>query len=213
MMTKPLMSEAEHARVAAAVRKAEEETSGEIICVLARSSDSYFANAGLSAALATALAGLIVAIIAFGFDRNASVLMFAIAEVAAFATILALLWFVPSVRIAFVPKRVRYRRAHENALRQFLARNVHRTAARTGILIFVSVAERYAEIVADAGIDAKVEQTAWNDMVARLIEDVRHRHYAAGFEAAAHRAGELLSVHFPKGSGDVNELADHVVEL
>ena len=69
----------------------------------------------------------------------------------------------------FVPRRLRYRRAHDNALKQFLARNVHITTARTGVLIFVSLAERYAEVVADSGINAKVPQETWNDIVADLV--------------------------------------------
>lgn len=212
-MAAPLMSDSEHARVAAAVRKAEEATSGEIICVLARASDSYFAQAGFAAALATLVAGLIAAFVMQGLGYPASVMTFALAEAAAFLTLLALLWFAPAARIAFVPKRVRYRRAHENALRQFLARNVHRTKARTGVLIFVSVAERYAEIVADAGIDAAVDQSAWNGMVANLIGDVSRGRYAEGFEIAAADAGALLAMHFPRSAEDANELDDHVVEL
>ena len=60
------------------------------------------------------------------------------------------------LRIHLVPRRQRYRHAHDNAMKQFLARNVHLTTARTGVLLFVSLAERYAEVVADAGINSQV---------------------------------------------------------
>ena len=83
--------------------------------------------------------------------------------------LLVLLWPFPALRIRLVPRRLRYRHAHDNALKQFLARNVHITAARTGVLIFVSLAERYAEIVADAGINSRSRRTIWDGVVADLI--------------------------------------------
>lgn len=212
-MTTPLMSEADHARVAAAVRSAEAQTSGEIYCVLARSSDSYLAHAGFALAVAVFASGIVVAAVAIGLFGPINALAFAVAEAAAFASLLALVWRFPALRMAFVPRRARYRRASANAQRQFLARNVHRTAARTGVLVFVSVAERYAEIVADSGIDARVPQHAWNGMVARLLVAARERRYADGFVEAAQTAGALLAAHFPKGASDRNELDDHVVEL
>ncbi|TGW05094.1 SDR family NAD(P)-dependent oxidoreductase, partial [Mesorhizobium sp. M2D.F.Ca.ET.145.01.1.1] len=90
---------------------------------------------------------------------------FVIAELLALACVLALLWTLPGLRIHMVPRRLRYQAAHANAVKQFLARNVHRTTARTGVLIFVSIAERYAEVVADSGIDAKVGQQVWDGVV------------------------------------------------
>ena len=51
---------------------------------------------------------------------------------------------------------MKHERAHQEALRQFAAHGLQHTKLRTGVLIFVSVAERYAEVLADAGIDQKV---------------------------------------------------------
>ena len=121
------------------------------------------------------------------------------------------LW--PSLRIRLVSKRMRYRRAHENAVRQFLARNIHLTKARTGVLVFVSLAERYAEIVADEGIDAKVPQEAWNGIVARLLEDARAGRLTEGYETAIAAVGALLAEHFPRRADDANELDAHLVEI
>ncbi|MBK8456355.1 MAG: TPM domain-containing protein [Phyllobacteriaceae bacterium] len=212
-MATTLMSEADHARVATAVRAAETKTDGEIYCVIARASDSWFAHAGFAVSLAAMAAGLVVAFAISLRWGGANVAAFAFAQASACAAIIALLWRFPAMRIAFVPKRTRYRRAHQNALRQFLARNVHRTAARTGVLIFISVAERYAEIIADAGINAKVPQHAWNAIVARLLVAAGEKRYADGFVEAVQSSGALLSAHFPKGASDINELDDHVVEL
>lgn len=124
---------------------------------------------------------------------------FAILELAAAAALVALLWFAPALRLLLVPKSLRYRAAHANALRQFLARNIHATAARTGVLIFVSLAERYAEVIADAGINEKVPQEAWNDIVAGLVSHARQDRLAEGYLEAIAAVGERLAAHFPPG--------------
>ncbi len=130
-----------------------------------------------------------------------------------FAAALALIYALPGLRIRLAPRRWQYMRAHDNALKQFLARNVHLTAERTGVLIFVSLAERYAEIVADAGINAKVPQDMWDSIVAGLIDDARHGRLADGFVTAVAAVGALLAEHFPVRPDDINELDDHLVEI
>jgi len=203
----------DHDRIAQAIRAAETRTAGEIYCVVARTSDSYFFPAALSANLAILLAGLAVTLALDHWWYSVPLTHFALAQALAVALALILLWLVPSLRLAFVPLRHRYRRAHDNAVKQFLARNVHITAARTGVLVFVSLAERYAEIIADAGIDARVEQATWNGIVASLIAHARDRRLADGFIEAIGTIGAILAEHFPVGSGDRNELDDHLVEI
>jgi len=212
-MHKPMIAAGDHARIAARARAAEARTSGEIFCVIARASDDYFAHAAFAAGLAVTVAGLVAAYLLERRWYAPSGVAVAAAEFAALVSVLAVLRLVPALRLAFVPKRVRYRRAHDNALRQFLARNVHRTTARTGVLIFVSVAERYATIVADEGINAKVPQETWNAMVARLASSAAAGRYADGFAEAIDTAGALLAEHFPRRPDDRNELDDHIVEL
>lgn len=200
-------------RVTRAIRDAEGRTSGEIFCVLARSSDNYFLGAAFAVALAMLVASLIAA---FAFEaRWISIrpTVFVTAQILAFAAALAVLLVFPALRIHLVPKRLRYGRAHDNARKQFLARNVHVTEARTGVLIFVSLVERYAEILADAGIDAKVPQATWNATVAQLIADAGAGRLTEGYVAAIDSVGALLAEHFPRHPADRNELDDHLVEI
>ncbi|MEK1887455.1 MAG: TPM domain-containing protein [Phyllobacterium sp.] len=208
-----VMNEADHASIAAAIREAESRTSGEIYAVLARHSDSYFFVAGFMVACGILFAAVLVAVAAHWFWYSIPLPIFGLAILMAFLTALLVLWLVPGVNIWLVPRRVRYRRAHLNAVQQFLARNVHLTAQRTGVLLFVSLAERYAEVVADAGINAKVGQQEWNNIVAILIEHAGRDELPAGFLKAIEIAGLLLEEHFPARPGDINELDDHLVEL
>ncbi|MCX2697641.1 MULTISPECIES: TPM domain-containing protein [Ochrobactrum] len=213
MRAKNLISDQNHKRIAEAIRAAETNTSGEIYAVLARASDDYFFAAGFVATCGILIASVVAAFLAHWYWFDISLPMFGLAVLAAFATAMFLLWLVPSIRILLVPRRIRYKRAHLNALQQFLARNVHITEHRTGILLFVSMAEHYAEVIADAGIDARVEQEEWNGIVATLIHHASRLEVADGFVLAIGQAGVLLEKHFPAGEHTINELDDHLIEL
>ncbi|SFT40387.1 TPM domain-containing protein [Mesorhizobium sp. YR577] len=207
------MSAEDHARIAEAIRAAEKDTAGEIYCVVARSSDSYFFPAGFMI-LATIL--ILSLAVAFGLEYwwvSVRAPVFVAAQLLAAASALILLWLVPSARILLVPRGLRYRRAHDNASKQFLARNVHLTSERTGVLIFVSLAERYAAVVADAGINQHVPQEAWDDVIRELTAHARQDRLPDGFVRAIATVGSMLVTHFPISSGDVNELDDHLVEI
>ncbi|MBQ0711095.1 MULTISPECIES: TPM domain-containing protein [unclassified Ochrobactrum] len=208
-----LIGAEDHARIAEAIRKAEAETSGEIYAVLARSSDDYFFAAGFVATCGILIASVVAAFLAHWYWFDIRLPMFGLAVLAAFLTAMLVLWFFPAIRMALVPRRIRYKRAHLNALQQFLARNVHITEHRTGILLFVSMAEHYAEVIADAGINARVEQDEWNAIVATLIHHASRAQVAEGFVLAIGQAGLLLEKHFPAGPDNVNELDDHLIEL
>ena len=207
------MSDQDHARVSAAIRAAEANTSGEIYCVLAGASDDYFHAAAFTLTLAMLAVALAAAAVLDRAWLSLSLSQFVLAELLALALALILIRALPHLRIRLVPRRLRYRRAHHNAVRQFLARNVHRTSARTGILVFVSVVERYAEVVADSGIAAKVPQSDWDEIVAHLTAMAREGRLADGFVQAVEAAGMLLAAHFPPPARDANELDDHLVEI
>jgi putative membrane protein len=212
MRTRTITPE-EHARVAAAIQAAEARTDGEIYCVVAHASDGYFFPAAFTATVAMLVASLAVA---FGLEYlwlSVRLPHFVLAQAFAAASVYVLLWLVPSLRIHLVPRRLRYEAAHANAAKQFLARNVHLTSARTGVLIFVSLAERYAEVLADSGIDAKVGQHVWDGVVRDLTSHAASDRLADGFVHAVEAVGAVLAEHFPVSPGDVNELDDHLVEI
>ena len=211
-LSRPLNAE-EHARITEAIRTAEQGTSGEIYCVVARSSDSYFFPAAFTLMVAILLVSLAAAFALEYWWLTLRAPLFVAAQMLALGSGLLLLWLFPWLRILLVPRQLRYRRAHGNALKQFLSRNVHVTSARTGVLVFVSLAERYAEIVADSGINSRVAQPVWDDVVGGLIADAREGRLADGFVSAVGTVGKLLSEYFPVAGGDLNELDDHLVEI
>lgn len=212
-MSEPTLNPDDHERIAAAIRAAEAETSGEIYCVVARRSDGYFFPAAFATTLGIVLVSLAAAFALEHWWIAVRLSHFVVVQLLAIAAACALLWWLPGLRLWLVPRGLAYRAAHANALRQFYARNVHLTTARTGVLVFVSLAERYAAVIADAGIDARVDQEKWDGVVRDLIDHARRDRLADGFVGAISSVGTLLSQHFPVTTDDVNELDDHLVEI
>jgi len=207
------LSPEDHARITRAIRAAEARTSGEIVCVLARSSDDYFYPAAFMLSVGMLVASLAGALLLDWWWLSIRLWHFVLVQGLALAAALGLLALLPPLRIHLVPRRLRYRRAHRNAVSQFLASDIHMTADHTGVLIFLSLAERYAEVVADAGINARVPQERWNEIVAGLVAHAAEARLVEGFEGAIAAAGALLEKEFPRGTGDRNELDDRLVEI
>ena len=121
----------------------------------------------------------------------------------------ALVFFLAPLRLALVPRGVRRARAHRAALEQFVVRRIANTRNRSGILIFVSLAERYARIIADDGIAQKVEASEWQAAIDALRDNMRAGRIAQGFTAAIERCGAVLAAHAPP-DGSPNELPDRL---
>src|SRR5262249_15896233 len=137
-----MVTDADRARIADAIRAAEAKTTGEIFCVLAARSSHY----GLvPIAWATALA-LLVPLPLLSLTSWPASVIYAL-QLAGFVGA-AIVLSQPWLRYRIVPRRAKHDRAHAAAMRQFWAQRLHKTKARTGVLIFVSLAERYAEIIA-----------------------------------------------------------------
>jgi putative membrane protein len=125
----------------------------------------------------------------------------------------ALVLSLPAIRFRVVPRRTRHERAHAEAMRQFFAQGLDQTENRTGVLIYASLAERYAEIVADAGIHAKVTSQVWDQAIAALVAGMREGRAGDGFVAAIERCGAVLAEHFPPGALNRDELPNKLVEI
>jgi putative membrane protein len=202
-----LISPADKERVAQAIRAAEEKTAGEIFCVIARHSSDYRL---VPLAWAAALALVLPAPLIYFTLWPAWAIY--LAQILTFVlTAIGLSW--PPIRFHLVPRRAGHDRAHTQAMRQFLGQGLHQTENRTGVLIFASVAERYAEIVADAGINAKVTPDVWDSAVAALVSGIRSARPADGFIAAIEQCGAVLAQHFPPGTLKRNELPNRLVEI
>ncbi|WP_448582709.1 TPM domain-containing protein [Thermaurantiacus sp.] len=220
----------DHERVAAAIAAAEATTSGEIVCVLDTDRHIYLEWVlALAAALAFTVP-LLLTLAGFGptawrdtlfpawqaagqpLPDIATVELHAAAQVLVFLAAFLLLRVTPIAQ-RYAPAALRRARVHELALKQFLARGIHLTAERTGVLIFASLHDQMAEIVADEGIYAKVSPDVWGEADAALLAEARRGNLAQGFVRAVGIVGAILAEHFPPAPRNRDELPNRLIEL
>ena len=126
--------------------------------------------------------------------------------------VLCLVFRLPKVTTRLIPRSVRHWRASNLARRQFLEQNLHHTVGSTGVLILVSEAERYVEILVDEGISKRLDDSNWDAIVQAFTQQVKQGQTLAGFIACVEAYGELLKVHVP-GTQTRNELPNRLVVL
>jgi len=185
------LSKEDHETIAAAIRAAERHTSGQIVCVLAHSSANYaYVPILWASALALLTPWPLIDFTPWSVQR------IFLAQLVVFAVAVLVLLLTP-LRLVLVPRAVRRARAHRAALEQFVVRRVAHTPNRNGILIFVSMAEHYARIIADEGIAAKVPNAEWQSAIDDLTSHMRGGRIVEGFTAAIARCGAVLAAHAP----------------
>lgn len=221
------LTDADREKVSAAIAAAEANTSGEIVAVTTPISDAYhdvalhWALVPLFAVLAWA-AWSPTALIwwynhLFGGwspDPTESELLTLLMFFAAlkFTIALLILKWMP-LRLFLTPPATKHRRVRRRAIAIFQAAAAGRTAGKTGVLIYLSLAERRAEIVADEAIHKLTDEHAWGEAMHALISDVREGRPGDGIVAAIERVGAVLAEHFPRSSDDRNEIPDALIEI
>ena len=202
-----MISGIEKTRIAAAIRDAETRTAGEVLCVVARHCSDYrLAPIAWAALLALLIPMPLIYLTAWDPEP-----IYAFQLVAFLFSSVGLSH--PALRFHVVPRRIKHDRAHAEATRQFVVQGLAQTEHRTGVLIFASAAERYAEIIADAGINEKVTPEVWDETVTALVSAIKAGRTADGFVAAVERCGAVLALHFPPGALKRDELPNRIVEI
>lgn len=220
-----MITPADQARVEAAITAAEARTTGEIYCIVATRREGHADTVLAVAALAAFLVPFAALLLGFRpwavlqddwvggpVSPYRAIAAFVAAQLAVFAITAAVVAFT-SLHRRLTPARVRHAHLHQLAQDQFLARGLHETPERTGVLLLASPAERYAEVVADAGINAKVSPDHWQTTIAALTTAARAGDLTGGFERAIGLAGDVLAEHFPAAGHSNNAIPNRIVEI
>lgn len=221
------LSEAEHLLVSAAVSKAEETSNGEIVTIAAAQSDDYKDVALIWAAIGAFIAMSFTAFFpvpylnflnyllgGWGSDIRYSEFAWLISTIAAlkFIAIWLLMKWQPLL-MALTPPWIKSMRSRQRAIELFRVGTESKTLGKTGILIYLSMAEHRAEIVADAAITQLVGAEKWGDAMEVLIKNAKAGNAGQGIAEAVEQIGIILKQHFPKCDDDFNELPDKLIEL
>ena len=221
------LSEADHEKVSAAVTAAEASSSGEIVVVATPISDAYH-DVALHWALVPLFAVLAWAAwrpsaLAWWYDflfggwqpdptQSQLLTLLMVFAALKFTVALLILKWMP-LRLFLTPAATKHRRVRRRAIAIFQAAAAGRTTGRTGILIYLSLAERRAEIIADEAILKVTDEHTWGEAMEALLAEVREGRPADGICAAIERVGAVLSEHFPRSEADTNEIPDKLIEL
>ena len=218
---------AEHETVSTAVAAAESSSAGEIVTIVTDQSDGYadvaLAWAALVAMTALTVLSLFPAFYLGLYDRvlgdwgrewtpqGIFTLAATVAILKFLGMVLLQLW--RPLKFWLVPGLIKAARVRARAETCFKVGAERRTHGRTGILIYVSMAEHRAEIVADAAIAGKVSPEVWGEAMAALLKGLRADDLAGGLVGAIEKVGAVLAQHFPRAADDQNELPDRVIEV
>lgn len=215
----------DHRIVTSAVSEAEKATDGEIVTIVTEESDHYGDVAWAISGLVALTALLVISIfpeaylgiidwLSGGWSGITALpywALFAFAALKFFGTRLILIW--KPLLFLLIPPPIKNARVRKRAVSLFTVSTDHRTVGRTGILLYLSMREHRAEIVADDAIVGKVEPAVWGDAMVALIDLVREGKPGEGMAEAVKQMGKVLTEHFPKTDNNPNELPDRLIEL
>lgn len=198
------------AKIEATIAQVEEKTSGEIVPVIVRRSS----NVGHVAPMLTLF--LMVCLL---FVRPHFLDILWVQPWVYVWPLILIVVFTGSIFLArlkwvqrvFVPDLDEKSAVHQRAELEFYRNKVFRTAAGTGILIFVSVMERKAVILADKGISSKIPNEHWNEVLEKFNSQLKSGTWGQAFVEAITVCGKDLEDHFPLSVEGTNELKNHLV--
>ena len=202
-----LLTPAEQDDLKRSVAEVESRTSGEIVPVIANSSHDYPRPALLGALVLSLATALGIAMLL----KTESMWDFLIYFLIAHVFFQFLMHLVPALKRPFILKSELEEEVHEAALTTFYSHGLFNTRDRTGILIYVSVFERKVWVLADSGINEKVDSAVWNEIVRMVTDGLRINNAGDALCRAVTRCGELLATHFPVRDDDTNELPDLII--
>jgi putative membrane protein len=186
------LSSQEKRQLAAALADARRRTSARLAMTVVYVSDKY----PLYSMVYGGFAGIVALGVLALFWPGLTLRVGFYAAVGAAFLVTALLDVMP-IRLRFIPPHAKLWECWELAHRSFASRILARTDRKTGILIFVSLGERYIEVVTDRDVDLKIPQSVWDGLIGDFMIAAKQNRIAEGLVAAVETATEVLEKHYP----------------
>lgn len=207
------LTQAEQDQVTAVVREVELTTSGEIVPMIVSRSHDYPMAAALAAAavslpLCLLLTMLVGASLWLGQDN---LWLFLALFAVCYPLLYALANRSDGLKRLFLNRRLAESEVREAALAAFYGEGLYRTRHENGILLYISVVEQKVWILADAGINSRIEQKVWEDLVTDLTAGIKSGRRCEAICQAVRRVGRILQSHFPYEKSDQDELHNLII--
>jgi putative membrane protein len=213
-----LFTEADRDAIKQAIVQAEQNTSGEIIPVIASASGRYDRAEdvfGLFFSILCVATGWILfhnnapsdSWSSFNFDLTAILLTIFLS----FVIGILLTHLCPVLRSPFITTKEMEEEVDRAAAAAFQHNRLRNTEDSTGILIYISMYEHQVKVVGDDGISAKLTHPDWQHICDAIIKDFKENNYTNGIVEGINLSGKLLAEHFPIKEGDIDELANELI--
>ncbi len=216
-LTRNFLSEEDKKRIIGSVKEVEKITSGEIVPMVVSSSYHYpLADVLGALTIGSVIAILVTIYVSYtkaweGFSAY-DLWVFPGVFSVSFLVFYFVVRFVLPLKRVFISREEMRQEVEEAALTSFYRRGLGNTRDKTGVLIYISVFERLAYVLADEGINAKVDPKVWKDVVDVVIKGIKEKRQADGIVEAIKLCGELLKENFPIKPDDTDELENLIVD-
>jgi putative membrane protein len=185
-------TEGEHRQIRAAIEEVERSTAADLDLVVTRVSDRYSLYPLVWAAVTALGLTIILVLMRPGIGARA-----ALAIEVALLIVTTLIYSLMPLRLTLVPARVKRAHARQLAHREFAAQYARGGATRKRILLFISMGERYVEIIADHETYAAADPNLWRQTVADFVGVVQSDRVAEGVLRAIEACGAVLRQQHP----------------
>jgi putative membrane protein len=207
-LAQDFLTQQEQDELVRCVQEVENATSGEIAPVVVSSSYHY----PTASHLAALILGIPAALLVCWITGRQDMWTFAAVFLIAYAAALIAANLFPALKRPLISSREMDEEVKEAALTNFHTHGLHRTRDMTGIIIFVSVFERKVWILADKGINDKVDPEVWKVVASELTRRIRDGQPGQALCNAVRRCGELVEEKFPVKHDDTDELPNLIIE-
>jgi putative membrane protein len=201
-----------------AIVEAEQNTSGEIIPVIASVSGRYDRAEDIFGLLFSLVCVAIGWTVFHKITPAESWSSFDFGLIAILLTLflsfiigVLLTHFFPVLRLPFINKKEQEEEVDRAAAAAFQQNKLRNTQDSTGILIYISVYEHQVKVLGDDGISAKLMESDWEHICDAIIKDFKEKQYTNGIVEGINLSGKLLTQHFPAKAEDKDELANELV--
>jgi putative membrane protein len=202
------LSDTDKEKIVNAVKEAEKKTSGEIVPMIASYSYTY----PVSNFIGGFMFGLIIALIAVLIFNNETLWFFLSVFMPAFFIMYLMVKYSLPVKRLFISHHEINAEVEEAAINQFFRHQLNRTKDQTGVLVYISLFERKVWLLADHGINIKVNSSEWQDIVNIITSGIKGKQHGESIATAIKKIGEILCTHFPCRKDDTDELSNLIIE-
>jgi putative membrane protein len=202
------LSESDKKRIQDAVKEVEKTTSGEIVPMIASTSYTY----PVSNFIGSFTFALIIALLTVFILKNENLWFFLSVFMPAFIIMYVIIKYCLPVKKLFISDKEINEEVEEAAINQFFRHQLYKTKDQTGVLIYISIFERKVWVLADSGINNKVDTSVWQEVVNIIVSGIKEKKQGEAIPQAIEKVGQILCTNFPCKSDDTDELSNLIVE-